>query len=301
MATKVGSETTAETRDGVAAPHRWRAAADAARFMLSFHVGLTSNEPRHLRRVIFWIAPLGLAIGLAWAGAFRGAWRLFGETEGRDRVIPALVVVLLEALITGRYLPLALCRVVDVLETGGGAVTARAVDDLSTPPRFRGTLLLVLLVLTQWALILSVPRWNAWWPTDWRRYFNFLYPEPIYRPLLLAPLWGRWAILLAACVGRTARGVDAATAAMCAEMTPGRLLRNSILPLTLSCIYFSREQNFLIGAVIGLAVFAISYLASVFMARGVGGQTRSTLLATGQVAQIVFLVVYRALWPKIHL
>src|SRR5262249_3081385 len=131
--------------------------------------------------------------------------------------------------------------------------------------------------------------------------FNFLYPKPIYRPLLLAPLWGRWGIVMAACIGRTADAADPAVVALCRQMTPGRLLRQAVLPLSLSCLYFSREVDFLIGAVIALVVFGLSYVACVVMARRLGGQTRTTLLATGQVAQIVFLATYRAMGLQIHL
>ncbi len=252
--------------------------------------------------LVRWVVPLGLLIGLAWAATFRGAWRLYGEVAGL-RLLPALAVVLLEALLTGRYLTLALSHVADTLDRASPDPQASQLDDLSAPLRLRGALILMLLVLVQWTLIVSIPVVNPWWPPpgDWRSAFNFLYPQPIYRPLLLAPLWGRWSILLAASIGRTAHGADALVAAACGRMTPARLLRQAVVPLLLSCVYFSRERNFLIGAVMALGVLTLSYLSAVALARRCGGQTRITLLATGQIGQIGFLAVYRALWGHIYL
>jgi cobalamin synthase len=286
----------------------WPAFVDAARYLLTFDPTRAMGDARRARAAAAWIVPISLFIGLAWAGTFRATWRLYGEVVGIP-IIPALCVILVEAFLTGRYLPLALARVVDIIDAGRTAVPGSGefvpprIDDLSSPPRLRGTLMLILIVLAQFVLLASLRNYNPWWPPedDWRHYFNFLYPNPIYRPLLLAPLWGRWAILLAATIGRTAEHADPGTVALCRSMTPGRLLRLGVLPLLLSCVYFSREQNFLIGAVIGLAVFAISFVACVLMARRLGGQSRTTLLATGQVAQIAFLAAYRAMWGQIYL
>ncbi len=305
------SEATGESAKGGRAPperHAWRALFDAGRLLLTFDVQPRGLDLARAGAVIGWVVPISLLVGLAWAGTFRATWRLYGEVEGIP-ILPALCVILLEAFVTGRYLPLALARVVDIIDAGvpgrgsAGPFVPPLINDLSSPPRLRGTLMLVLIVLTQFGMIASLRNYNPWWPPndDWRHYFNFLYPNPIYRPLLLAPLWGRWAILLAACIGRTAERADPDVVAISRAMTPGRLLRHAILPLLLSCIYFSRERNFLIGAVIALVVFAVSYVACVLMARQLGGQTRTTLLATGQVAQIVFLATYRAMWPQIYL
>lgn len=304
---------TAETGVEQAGPSRagtpgniWRSIFDAGRLLLTFDVQPRGLDGPRAAAVIGWVVPISLLIGLAWAGTFRATWRLYGEVEGIP-ILPALCVILLEAFVTGRYLPLALARVVDIIDAGAPGRGASdsfvppLINDLSSPPRLRGTLMLALIVLVQFVLLSSIPKVNPWWPPDddLRHYFNFLYPRPIYRPLLLAPLWGRWAILLAACVGRTAERADPDVVAISRAMTPGRLLRHAILPLLLSCIYFSREQNFLIGAVIALVVFAVSYVACVLMARRLGGQTRTTLLATGQVAQIVFLATYKAMVPQI--
>lgn len=266
----------------------------AARYLL-FAPPYVKVDVRDGRQLFAWIVPVGLLIGLAWVGLFRGSWKLYGEGDVQGlRLIPALALVLLEMLVTGRLLVFAAARAAD---------DARIGIESSQPLSARGTVVMLAVAMTQWALIVSIPHWSPWWPTpdDWRSTFNFLYPRPIYRPLLLAPLWGRWALLLAASVGRTANHADPLTAAVCASATPSRVLRNAIAPLLLSCIYFSRERNFLIGGLIGLGVLAISYLTAVILSIRCGGQTRTTIFATGQIAQLAFLAIYRAAWGYIYL
>ncbi len=271
----------------------------AARYLLAQSPPPARDAVR-AARVVAWVVPAGLLIGILWAGAFRGAWRLYGEIDGL-RMVPGLAVVLLEALLTGRFLWLAVARAAD------GPLGPSMGDDerLTRNPSLRacGAMAIVLCAMVQWVLVVSIPHVTPWWPPpdDWRSAFNFLYPRPIYRPLILAPLWGRWAILMAAATGRTAPGVDAMTASLCRSMGPRRVLLHALLPVVLTCIYFSRERNFLIGGVISLFAFASSYLAAQVLARRNGGQDRVTLFAAGQIGQIAFLAIYRALWPRIYL
>ncbi len=242
-----------------------------------------------------WIVPLGLLVGLVWVGLFRLTWRVYGETAG-VRVVPALAIVLLECVFTGALLVRGLSRV-----TGRLSQTSSLTSQNGAPLTESVVLMLLFTVLAQWVFIVSIPVVTPWWPTQgWRTHFNFLYPAPVYRPLLLAPIWGRWGLLVAACVGRTARGADAATVAFCDGIRPGTLLRWALLPLTISAIYFARDGNYLVGVIAGLIVFGVAYLAAVFMARRLGGQTRESLHAVAQITQLAFLAVYRALWPLIH-
>lgn len=290
------------------APARWvrtlRALFDAGRFVFTEPHPLGPDAPRRASVAVAWVVPLGLLVGLAWAGVFRATWRLYGEIGGL-RLVPGLAVALLEAFITGRLLIPAMASASDAIGEQQDRRSAHPASRslLQTPLTSRGVLVLLACFLTQWALVVSIPVWTPWWPTsdDWRSNFNFLYPRPIYRPLLLAPLWGRWALLMAASLGRTSASADPATVEFCRSVRPGRLLRHAILPLALTCVYCSRERNVLIGLLIGMIVFAVSYLAGVIYARRLGGQSRITLLATAQLAQIAFLATYRALWAAIYL
>jgi hypothetical protein len=248
---------------------------------------------------IYWIVFLGLIVGLVWAGVFRMAWRVFGEETRNLRLIPALAVVLIEVFLTGRRLLAGWVRALDV-----AGPSPRQPDEpaLGGTQSAQAALILVLSVLTQWALIATIERSSPWWPSsqDWRHYFNWLYPAPIYRPLILAPLWGRWAILLAACVGRSAADADPTARSLSSLVTPGRLLIAAALPLFLNSIYFSRDGNLLLGLVAALLVFFITYLVTVLFAYRGNGQTAASMFASGQAAQLAFLAVYRALWPLVH-
>ncbi len=258
-------------------------------------------EPRSVEAVPYfatWVVLAGVVIGLAWAGSFRLVWRLYGETGGL-RIAPSLAVVLLESLFTGALLVLGLARST-VLLTGGRPTALPGLDG-SAPLPAVGTLVLFLLILTQFALLLAIRATPGWWPPpeDWRSHFNFMYPQPIYRPLLLAPIWGRWGILVAATIGRTAPHADVWTKALNKSMGPFLVLLHVVAPMLLTVIYGSRSRNYLTGALIGLLVFGVTYIAAVAFARRGDGQTRQSMYATGQVAQISFLIIYLGFWRLI--
>lgn len=275
----------------------WQGLLAAIRYLLPVRSLGGSLPASSYASAAVWIVPIGLVIGLAWAGLFRVTWKVYGETAGL-RLIPSLALVLLESLFTGVLLTFGLVRTIHIL--GGHRPVTERLDPVA-PLSPAATLALVLVVMGQWILIASIPVVNPWWPTmGWRQHFNFLYPAPVYRPLLLAPIWGRWGLLAAACIGRTSRHADAETVALCKGVRPTALLYSALIPLTLSAVYFARDGNLLLGVIAGLLVFGITYLAAVVMARRGGGQTRQSLYAAAQIAQLVFLAVYRALWPLIH-
>lgn len=257
-----------------------------------------SGDMRLASLAVGWIVPLGLVTGIVWAALFRVSWRLYGETANM-RVLPALVIVLVECLLTGPFLAMGLARTMHLL-TSTSPHRSQTHDEEPLSPV--GSLALVLAILAQWVLLVSVPNATPWYPslTDWRHHFVWLYPAPIYRPLVLAPIWGRWAILLAASIGRAAPHADSRTIALSETVSPSTLLAHLILPMALTSIYCSRDRNLLIGVIIGLFVFATTYVVSIAFARRGGGQTRHSLFAAAQVSQLTFLMLYRAFWPLIH-
>ncbi|MCG8404015.1 MAG: adenosylcobinamide-GDP ribazoletransferase [Phycisphaerales bacterium] len=271
--------------------------AAAITFLLPIGRRKTFGPTEAVPNPVSWIVPIGLLIGLIWAGSFRLSWRLYGEI-GSLRVLPSLTVVLVECIFTGSFLALGLARTAHVLT---GRQPFRVQTDRMIPLSPVGTLVLCLIVMVEFFLILSIDDRPGWWPppNDWRYHFNFMYPHPIYRPLLLAPIWGRWGILLAATIGQTARDSDAETVALNRAMSPGRLLLHALLPLCLTAIYCSRSRNYLTGVIIGMLVFGITYVVTVAIARRGGGQSRQSLFAAGQIAQLAFLAVYRAFWRLI--
>lgn len=264
----------------------------ALRFLFPLGRQATGRRGDRVPDFTLWLVPIGLLIGLIWAGGFRLSWRLFGET-GSLRLVPSLSVVLVECLFTGAFLVMGLARTSHVL---AGDHPPRAARDGTSSLSSVGILVLCLTVLAQFILILSIHDSRAWWPSpdDWRYHFNFMYPRPIFRPLLLAPIWGRWGILLAGTVGRIAYAADAETRAVNRAMRPSRLVLSALIPLVLTAIYCSRSRNIFIGIIIGVIVFAVTFAISVSFVWRSGGQSRQSLYAAGQVAQLAFLAVYRA-------
>ena len=274
----------------------------AVRFLLPVEgpraVRGTEGRAAAMGAAIPWLVPIGLLVGIAWTGMFRLTWRLFGETAYL-RVIPALAITLMECLLTGPYLVMGLARTVHLL---AGQQPRHAEQDSTAPLSPVGTLTLALTVLCQWVLVVSIPDVQTWWPmsTDWRHYFNFMYPKAIFRPLVLAPIWGRWGLLLAASIGRTTPHADAETGAFATAMRPGLLLLHSLLPIALTAVYCSREHNRFIGVVMAMLVFAVTFVVAFLMGQRGGGQSRQSMFAAGQIAQLAFLAFYRAFWRSLH-
>jgi hypothetical protein len=107
-------------------------------------------------------------------------------------------------------------------------------------------------------------------------------------------------MIVAACVGRTGCNTEPEVRAFVASSRPLHLLTHAILPIVLSVIYCAKGGNYFIGLKLGLLVFGVTYMASVIMARRGEGQTRYSLFAAAQIAQIASLAVHRALWSEIH-
>jgi hypothetical protein len=240
------------------------------------------------------IVPIGLLIGLIWVGTFRGSWRIFGDMGGL-RLLPALAIIGFDVLVLSRCLFLALTNWASVERDEDS-------PNPSEPIAAWPAMVVVIALVSEFTLVLSLPHLQGWWPSshDWRSWFNWMYPYPLYRPLLLAPIWGRWGILVALCMGRAAADADPLTRSYVGSMRPIHLFGHSILPVALTTIYCSRGGNFVTGPMIAVIILAATVLFATIATHQRGGQTRTTALATGLVTQIVFLIVYRGFWRLIE-
>lgn len=239
------------------------------------------------RRACYWFLPIGLFIGLLWVGVFRAVWRLYGEEATSLRLVPAVGVLFVDVLFTGYCLFAGLTATVNALT---GHRHAREPEDDSDITLTMPAMMVLLLVIVLELVLLSAVRTGAWWwPSDWRRHLNFAYPRLIYRPLLLAPLWGRWAVLLAASVGRVATRAYPAAACLSQAVGPWFVLGSFLVPLVLTATYCSRSGNVVIGTIIALVVLGLTFVSSVIIARRGGGQTRRSMLAAGKIAELIFL------------
>jgi len=236
----------------------------------------------------------GLLIGLAWVGTFRGAWRIFGDLGGL-RLLPAVTILGLDAALLSRCLFLAMASCASGARENQERQNAQSITH-------GAVIVLVVVLISEFAVVLSLPHLPGWWPAshDWRSWFNWMYPYPLYRPLLLAPLWGRWGMLVALGMGRAATDADPLTRGYVRATRPVHLLVQSVLPVALTTIYCSRSGNFVTGPMIAIIILVVSVLFATVATHRRGGQSRATVLATGLVAQLAFLMVYRGFWRLIE-
>jgi len=266
----------------------------AIRFVLPLgDVG--EEDPDAWRRASRWFVPIGLVIGLLWVGVFRAVWRLYGEEVTSLRLVPAMAVVLVDVLFTGYYLFGGLVATINALTGPRHAREPEPEHEESIPLLLPAAMVLCVGILLELILISALRTGEWWWPSDWRRHLNFAYPRLIYRPLLLAPLWGRWAILLAASLGRVAHRSHPAAAGLSRASSPRIVMGSFVLPLVLTAAYCSRSGNVIIGTIIALIVLGLTFVASVTIARRGGGQTRRSMLAAGKIAELIFLSAFVAM------
>lgn len=251
-------------------------------------------------KAAFWLIPWGLLIGLVYLFIFRVTWRWFGEYQG-IRWLPAVAVLAVDMGFCGHRLLAGIGRLHRLPQSGTacdpGGVTL-------------GVLLAVLLVLVaKYAMLLSLPVGNVvkavpninWYLPSQVRWFC---PDMvIYRPLLLMPIWGRWAIGLAMLIGRVSSSEPEWLGRMTMGLSLPRVLAQWLTVTVVTMAYcatvISGDSVFIpsgralaYGLVISIAVMVIAYWASFLMARRGDGQTESSILLAGLVAELAFLALY---------
>jgi len=252
-------------------------------------------------RALWALLAIGLILGILWTCVFAGAWRFFGERQGL-RLVPALAVLVLDLLVSGRFL-LAGVRVVEWL----------AGPDESRREGHRGGISVVgalaaaLLVVGSYAILLALPRGVAWWPSDWRWHLRWVYPRPIFRSLVLMPIWACWSMVLAAGVGGRSKAPapDPAGTGEAAGRLAGkaglRHIFGGFLPATcLTAIYCSRDGDLVVGLAVSLVVFVTVYVTAVAAARLCRGQNGTTLLFCGLVGRTAFVLAWLRIGWHVH-
>lgn len=243
-----------------------------------------AHDARGASRAWVWFIPAGVLAGTAWLLTFRVAWRIFGEM-GDVRLMPALAVLVVDLLFVGRRFRAAALGVV----ASGNRENA---GDGAPRDSTRVTLWASALLLVEFALLASLPEGPWFRPEDWRRYLVWAYPDVIYRPLLLAPIWSAWGVLLAAGVGRMHPQADAFVTALGRSSKSYHTFIAFVVAAGLTTIYCVRRTNAMLGLIISLVVFAATFVTSAELSRRRGGHTRDSLLATGYAARLAFLICY---------
>jgi hypothetical protein len=247
-----------------------------------------SGERKVLAHMPAWLLLIGLLEGVAWLACYGLTWKLFGQIMG-DRPMAAACVWLLDVLAIGSPAILALGTLPDWLRSGHGMPQPDKLRRVLSPGSVIG---LVVLVGLQYVLLNSLPAGYHWYPNDWRRVFHFAFPQPIFRVLLLAPLWRRWGMVLAAGLGRMHPSAHPSLADLGRTMTPWRVLLSWLLPAGMTGLWCSSDQNTLLGVVLAVAVLGAVYPIGVWLSRATGGQSGRSMLALGQTTLVLFLSGY---------
>lgn len=250
-------------------------------------------------RACHWFVFLGLSIGLLYTGVYRAVWRQFGEVRSLP-LMPAAAVWLLDIGLLGALFYCGAARTIGRVIHLSPCTDAPVRDRPNDHPI--ETLILVILAVLMLVLLIAIPQGISGWPGtgDWRSHFNWMYARPRYRPLILAPMWGRWAMLLVGSIGRLRTTDDAALSRFCGSLSATRVLL-WIVPVTvLTSIYCGRHGRWMIGCIIACTVLAGTYLYGMIAARRQGGQTRDSILGAGLMGELIFFIAYEASATSIY-
>jgi cobalamin synthase len=263
----------------------------AARFLFPLSNDPDPDQPSAWTKAVRWLPVWGLAIGILYTLIYRAAWRWFGEYQ-RLRLLPPMILLIADLGWFGYRQFAAAVEVFDRKRSPSAAPGGLALP---------GVTAVMLIGLLKYLLLLALPAGAMVFRADWRQYLSVLYPGVIYRPLLLMPLWGRWAMMLALCIGR----VSPDSSPRLRHMASGVRLKTIVgwwfFTGLLTIAYSSPEPLHLAyGVVVALGVLVTSYLASFALARRYDGQTETTVAAAGLIAELAFLIFYLPLARAIY-
>jgi hypothetical protein len=285
----------------------------AARFLLPIDESAHADAPEW-RTAGRWLILWGLATGIVYAAVFRITWRWFGEYQG-IRWLPAAAVLIADLGFCGYRLLASVThlsrRSATVPSNGNGSV---ALPQL---------LAVVLVIIVKYAMLLSVPQGISksggnplWLPGGWLRWFHFVYPVVVYRPLILMPLWGRWAMSLATLIGRVSASGSPRLRLMAGGVTLRVIVGQWALLSLITILYcwsslsdlaggaaVSIERLFTDlarGAIISIGLMLAAYAASFILARRHGGQNEATVCVAGLAGELAFLSLFLAVINNIY-
>ena len=267
----------------------------AAVFLLPVNPQLRGEDPGWARAGR-WLPLWGLVTGILYVGAFGLTWRYFGEYHG-IRWIPAAAVLSVDLGFLGYRLLSGSIR----LATG-----QKDADQRSQPLTLPATLIVALVAILKFALLVSLRRgtWQSAPSGVWDSIFGhlgFLYPPPIYRPLILMPLWGRWAMSLTLSIGRASPEASPRLKSMASRPSLPSVFGQWLFCAVLTVIYCSGSgEHVARSIIIALNLLMVAYLASFALSRKENGQTEGTVTAVGLVGEVTFLALYASLSSAIY-
>jgi len=231
----------------------------------------------------------GLIYGLILSAIFAVSWKYFGDIyfseRSRLRLMPSAMVLLASCLLNFKQF-LGFSRTADRL--ADPKFRQSDIYSLALP----GILAIVMIILIKFSALLAMPYHTPWWPTDWRRYFNCLYPQMHFRVLILIGLWGKMGVIIASSTGQSSADIDSTDKIIRGKSTIKSLLGNLVIVFIVTTIYFSSWRNRAIGLLVSFIIFLIVYLVSMIISWRIGGHNKYSIFACGELAEILLLLAY---------
>jgi hypothetical protein len=250
---------------------RWLVRRPGYMLLVGPDEALAQEPPQRFRNAWVGVMLLSIAWGIVSAGLWRTA--LNAKTYTTIPFVPVAVVVVPMLLWLYRRCAGSLSRLVCGQQAADQAVGAGVIV---------GVVVLALLEL-KWPDRLGSPQEL---PEAWK----WLWPEILYRALIVAPVWGGWAMLITCQFCRCREQTEPAVVAFARGCGPLAAAVCLAPPLTATLVYF----DFLGWARVMLAgVTALAALGGgLAFCRLSGGLRRQALLAVNLLTQIVFLLGY---------
>ncbi|MFP3937458.1 MAG: hypothetical protein ACLFVW_03880 [Phycisphaerae bacterium] len=235
---------------------------------------LAGESPRRFRWA--WVELMLLSAG--WGVGSALLWELcvnvFGWYSADFPFIPTAVVLAVMVLWVYRR---AVRSLAELLGAGDQAGTSAAA---------------AMTVVTMALILLGLRSWQPDWPVHMHPWLQWLRPRTMYRALILAPVWGAWAMLITPQFRRPDAGSEPQVAAFARGCGPFAAAVCMAAPLAGSVIYFNHMPWTQLG-ISATAVLTAVAGGQILCAVG-GGLKRRNLLSVNLLTQITFLLAYLA-------
>ncbi len=251
---------------------RWLTHRPGYMLLTAAEEALSGQRPGRFARA--WLSVM--VVSVLWGGCsvllWSWTWGLFGDFSGIP-LMPAAVVVVLG--LSWPYARSLLALAESLVGRDGPRTVAVAV------------------LVTGWTLmLLGLKSWNPDFPHYFPPLLQWTRPRMMFRALLLAPIWGGWAMLLAGQFCRPSARTEPVVASFargCGAMTATAVLAVLVL---VTVTYFNHLPWTQLS--ISATPIVTAAVGGVLLCRRWGGLCRSALLGTNLLTQIAFLLAYLA-------
>jgi len=239
----------------------------------------------------------GAVVGFVLCAVFAASWKYFGDiyfTEyTRLRVVPSVMVLLTLTIVNFK-------QILGLAVTADRVFWRRPADPVDAQDAAKeisivGIITVVLALLLKFSVLLAMPYHTPWWPNDWRRIFNRVYPKMYYRVLMLTALWGKVGLLIAAATGSQSPSMEPQDRAFRNRLRVRTLLFNVGIVGLLTTVYFSSTESRTLGLLVSLSIFMLVYLASMFVSTRQAGHDRYSMAACAELGELALLLGYMAI------